>query len=96
MTTIYILVKECFAFCPAKIYILHVSKDWDEICDIRKKLIQTVMEDGDPFFEDKVKHGYAISELEVIEYSDFIYHVRPKNIASVGIEFKIIKKQLED
>ena len=54
------------------------------------------MEDGDPFFEDKVKHGYAISELEVIEYSDFIYHVRPKNIASVGIEFKIIKKQLED
>ena len=96
MTTIYILVKECFAFGPVKFYILDVSKDWDKISNIRKKLIQTVMEDGDPFFEEKIKHGYDISELEVIEYSDFIYHVRPKHVASIGIEFRIVKKQLED
>ena len=96
MTTIYILVKECFAFGPVKTYIMDVRKDWDKIYNIRKKLIQTVMEDGDPFFEEKLKQGYDISELEVIEYSDFIHHVRAKNTAYIGIEFKIVKQQLED
>ena len=96
MTTIYILVKECFAYDPRKSYILDVSKDWDKISNVRKELIQTVMKDGDPFFEEKIKRGYYISELEVVEYSDFIHVVRAKNITAVGIEFRIVKKQLED
>lgn len=97
MTTIYILVKECFDFAPRKTYILDVSKDWNKINDIRKKLIKTIMDDGDRWFEEKIKHGYNFSELEVIEHSDFVYYVRAKNIAApIGIEFRIVKKQLED
>lgn len=65
MTTIYILVKECFAFGPVKTCIMDVSKDWDKIYNVRKKLIQTVMEDGDPFFEDKIKFIEVLRESHI-------------------------------
>ena len=98
MEEFYVLVKECYNCDPKdsnRTFVLYANKDYNKIVNIRKKLIENVLTSGDPWFNG-FKEKYDITKLVLVDNDENCHQVYLHENNFIGLNFKIVKRQVED